>query len=257
MSSPSLSSLPPELQLAVFRSLDNFADVSALMRTNQLFHAIWMLHMSSISSAVLPRVIDCLDNAQDLLDTQERFTLRNFTQRQQPVAPFKIHRIAQLLSNQRIAYEVGRRFEAHCKVSSRKSGQQFVFENPVNRRWFMLCYYHIWTFEDMCPGLNTMKGGLYIPLKNTGRSQDLHVLLKYSWRCWRSQFHLSVDKTTWQTTWQVEDASFETTGLLCVGERDSPVEIELTRSMLGFLVRDMVAQFRQSFQAIANFSKFS
>lgn len=76
MASPSLVPLAPKLQLALFRSMDDFADISALICTSIFFHAIWTVHVRSICSAVLPRVIDCLADAQDLLDMQKPYSLK-------------------------------------------------------------------------------------------------------------------------------------------------------------------------------------
>lgn len=192
MSLPSLSSLSPELQLAVFRSLDTFADVSALMRTSQLFHAIWKVHMRYICSALLPRAIDCLGDAQDLLDIQERLT-PNWQQ----AATHDIRRIKRLLSTQRIAYESGRRFEADYKKWSGKSGRRFSLVNPVDRIRFMQCYYRFWAFFEMFPSSNSVDKSLYMPLRYTGQSQDLHWLLTHAWKVRMVRFGLVKDLKHW------------------------------------------------------------
>lgn len=145
-SSPSLSSFPPELQLAVFKSLDSFADVSALMRTSKLFHTTWIVHMKCICSTLLPRAIDCLGEAQDLLNVQERFT-PNW----QNGAPHDICRIKRLLFTQRFAHAVGRSFEAIYKKSSRKSDRWFSLVNPVDRKHFVQCYYRFRTYFAIFP----------------------------------------------------------------------------------------------------------
>lgn len=139
---PALSSLPPELHLALFQSLDNFADVSALMRTGQQFHTIWMLHTTSICSAILPRAVDCLAVAQELLEGQERFA---DWQNKSP-HEVAISRATMLLYNQQMAYQACRNMKASYEPIAQQYQRilPFVAANPANEIRFIRCLYRFW-----------------------------------------------------------------------------------------------------------------
>ncbi len=67
---PSLLNLPPELKIAVFQSLDDLPDVAALAQTCRLFKDICMFNAARICDAVLPRVIECYEDARTLVEVQ-------------------------------------------------------------------------------------------------------------------------------------------------------------------------------------------
>lgn len=138
-----ISSLSSELHLALFKSLDNFADVSALMRTSQHFHAIWTVHTTSICSAVLPQVIDCLTEAKELIESQERFSSYLQKKTKQTV---EIVRVKMLLENQRIAYRAIRGMKADYQGNPAQYERilPFIDTNPANEIRFLRCLYRFW-----------------------------------------------------------------------------------------------------------------
>ena len=224
MTSPSLSTLAPELQLAIFTSLDSFVDVAALRRTSQQFHAIWILHRTNISSAVLRRAIDCLDDAQDFLDMQERFTVNR-----KEVAPRR--RIHRLFRNQEIAYDVCRRFEADCKASPEHNISAFTIISSADRIQFLRCYYRFQTFVEMCPLSRRMEKLVNRVLMEPRFSSQVYILLKSAcderWR--KRQF-------VWEAAiWQAVDALFESIGRACTNVQNSPLETRLYGKLLEFL----------------------
>ena len=66
----SLSYLPNELLVHVFKSVDNVRDAAALSRTSQRFHQIYEYSLSSICDAVIPRTIDFYDQAAQLFEAR-------------------------------------------------------------------------------------------------------------------------------------------------------------------------------------------
>lgn len=66
----SLSYLPNELLVHVFKSVDNVSDAAALSRTSQRFHKIYEYSLSSICDAVLPRTIEAYDQAAQLFEAR-------------------------------------------------------------------------------------------------------------------------------------------------------------------------------------------
>lgn len=72
MRSKNLSTLPPDLVHLIFQSVNSFADVLALARTQGTLYSIWIENAASISRAVLPRTITCHADAEALLTAQEQ-----------------------------------------------------------------------------------------------------------------------------------------------------------------------------------------
>lgn len=69
--SPSLSTLPAELNLLIVQSLCSLIDVANLIRTARVFRHVWQLNAASISYKIFPQAIDCFPDAEQLLDAQE------------------------------------------------------------------------------------------------------------------------------------------------------------------------------------------
>ena len=66
----SLSYLPNELLVHIFKSVDNVSDAAALSRTSQRFHKIYEYSISSICDAVLPRTTEAYDQAAQLFEAR-------------------------------------------------------------------------------------------------------------------------------------------------------------------------------------------
>ena len=70
MSSPSLPGLVSKLIVQIFKLLPNCRDVAALCRTSRKIYRVWVSEAAAISRTVLPRVIDCYDEAEALVRYQ-------------------------------------------------------------------------------------------------------------------------------------------------------------------------------------------
>ena len=66
----SLSYLPNELLVHIFKSVNNVSDAAALSRTSRRFHQTYQYNLSSICDAVLPRTIEAYDQAAQLLEAR-------------------------------------------------------------------------------------------------------------------------------------------------------------------------------------------
>ncbi len=71
MSQASLLALAPELKIQIFKSMDSFSSVASLSSTSRTFHNLWKSDVKSICDAVLQRSIECLPEAQVLLDAKD------------------------------------------------------------------------------------------------------------------------------------------------------------------------------------------
>ncbi len=67
----SLSDLPTELMVGVFKSVDVISSATALSQTSHHLHATWRSNLPSICDAVLPRMIEAYDQAHQFLEVRE------------------------------------------------------------------------------------------------------------------------------------------------------------------------------------------
>ena len=68
----SITDLPSEMILRIYRYLDGPSEIIALNRTSRLYYWIWRMNAASISGAVIPRSIDCYISALELFEVEER-----------------------------------------------------------------------------------------------------------------------------------------------------------------------------------------
>ena len=68
----SITDLPSEMILRIYRYLDGPSEIIALNRTSRLYYWIWRMNAASISGAVVPRSIDCYISALELFEVEER-----------------------------------------------------------------------------------------------------------------------------------------------------------------------------------------
>ena len=66
LSDGALLDLPPDILLLVFESLATFSDVQALVLTNRAFYNIWRIHCWTIYANLLPQLILCYPEAEQL-----------------------------------------------------------------------------------------------------------------------------------------------------------------------------------------------
>ncbi len=67
----SLSDLPAELIVDVFKAVDTISSAAALSQTSHHLHATWRSNLPSICDAVLPRMIEGYDQARRFLELRE------------------------------------------------------------------------------------------------------------------------------------------------------------------------------------------
>lgn len=72
MASPSLATLPVEILLSIFRHTDDFTTVNAFLRSSSVFYCTWLMHANSIALSILPKAIECYDEAHELFEAQAR-----------------------------------------------------------------------------------------------------------------------------------------------------------------------------------------
>ena len=71
----SLSDLPNELIVHVFKSVDNIGSAAALSQASHHLHKVWRYNLPSICDAVLPRMIECYEQAHQLLEARAKSDL--------------------------------------------------------------------------------------------------------------------------------------------------------------------------------------
>ena len=109
----SLSDLPTELILHLFKSVDNISSAAVLSQTSRHLHSVWRYSLSSICDSVLPREIECYDQARQLLearahsDTVDGESSLSIEEK----AEAAILRVRMLFTNANCAYEALKGFE--------------------------------------------------------------------------------------------------------------------------------------------------
>lgn len=103
MAIASLSALATDIVLHIFKSLDSHRTIVSLNSTSTRFYDIWRLNTLSISNAVLPRSIDCFEEAQELLKVQSSSIIKDADQ-----SPYQVslQHNRRLLSNASVVAKV-------------------------------------------------------------------------------------------------------------------------------------------------------
>ena len=73
----SITTLPTEILIELYKSLNNMKDVTALNRVLPRFHDVWCKNTVTISDAVFPRTIKGYDEACELVKIQQKFCGRD------------------------------------------------------------------------------------------------------------------------------------------------------------------------------------
>ncbi len=178
MDPPSLSSLSLELQLIVFQSLASLSDVAALSRTSRLFNDIWMFNAASICGAILPRVIECFEDAQALTEAQAHDEKEDIVE--QDKNRVALQQAKRYLSNQNTVHRTCDSFESEVlrKLESR-IGKDTLVLTPTERPRFIHSYYQLWSHILSTSG----KPWLELPL-SVSTSSMLDLLQKSEMIVW-------------------------------------------------------------------------
>ena len=67
-----ITDLPSEMILRIYRHLDSPSEMIALSSTSRMYYWIWRMNAASVSGAVLSRSIDCYKSALELFEVEER-----------------------------------------------------------------------------------------------------------------------------------------------------------------------------------------
>ena len=145
MAYSALEQLPSELIVQVFKSIDDFSTLSSLICTSPTFYAVWQLNTSSISVAILPKTIDCFDDARELVKTQELFP-----ESQEIPRAEECNRAAAILkrfrSNARAAALASEIFQAHFRYCENTRNELSLMTfSPSERTRFTHAFYRVWT----------------------------------------------------------------------------------------------------------------
>ncbi|KAI9836774.1 MAG: hypothetical protein M1819_000939 [Sarea resinae] len=149
--SPSfLTTLPPELILAIFKEMASFTDVGSLMLTAPVLHNVWKSHAQTILDTLLPRLIFCFPEAQGLATAQEfsEFTeslgSKTFKPGEEPQQPHPTleHRLHRILANDHavtLAFESFEYYLSHDNPPDHASYPKKL--TPTERARFTRSYY--------------------------------------------------------------------------------------------------------------------
>ena len=148
-STKALSSLPAELLLGIFEAADSFPTALALSRTCHRLHSIW----TSNADIILPSIVECFPQAQNLATTQEN-AIQEQTQAQQPsLVPPRIP----ITTNQRISQNASlaslilQTFETHLiSTPSQTTGlTRRTGLTPTERTSFLHGFYLAMTYVTL------------------------------------------------------------------------------------------------------------
>ena len=140
-----LDQLPSEIIIQIFKSIDDFSTLVSLICTSPTLYAVWQLNMSSICTAVLPKTIDCFDDAQELVKTQELIS-----EQPQNLISEKYNRAADILkrfrSNAHAVSLASDIFQAHFRYCENTRNELSLMTlTPSERIRFTHAFYRVWT----------------------------------------------------------------------------------------------------------------
>jgi hypothetical protein len=145
------STLPPEIICRVFEFSENFSVVAALAQTARTFYYTWRQYATSICRAVAPRAIECLADAERLLDVQEAVEAINHSQ--SDCEQKSVIRAKRLLANARSASAAADDWTNLCLTYSQFSewdrGKNPQRIRPSERVRFKHAFYCVWAIGVM------------------------------------------------------------------------------------------------------------
>lgn len=112
----SLSDLPTELIVQIFKSAKKINSAAALSHTSRQLHSVWRYHLASICDAVLPRTIECYDEVHLLLEARANSTLVTSQSSVEDKAKAAIVQAKMLFANADLADAAFKEFETQFDV---------------------------------------------------------------------------------------------------------------------------------------------
>ena len=177
-STKTLLSLPAELLLNIFETTDSFSTALALSKTCHRLHDIW----TSNADIILPSIVECFPQAQNLATTQEN-AIQEQTNAQQmsPVAPgIPITTNQRISQNASLASHILQTFETHItSTPSPTTGlTRRTALTPTERTSFLHGFYLAMTYVTLgrCfPFLFTLSMFSYMQMFEAMQMLDLHL----------------------------------------------------------------------------------
>lgn len=129
-----LSDLAPEILILIFQSCPSFSTAFRLSQTSQRLYEIWRTNVSAIVTEVLPRIIDCTSEANQLIDAQpERFVFERTDDKNKT----SIDRVQIILANEKKLQRAVNLFESGAKkiyeYPRRLPTPRYEYTNPHRR----------------------------------------------------------------------------------------------------------------------------
>lgn len=135
-----LSDLAPEILILIFQSCPSFSTAFCLSQTSQRLYEIWRRNVSAIVTEVLPRMIDCTPEANQLIDAQpERFVFERADDKNKT----SIDRVQIILANEKKVQRAVKLFESGTTPIHhypRRAQAEYEHSNSPRRFTEQECY---------------------------------------------------------------------------------------------------------------------
>ena len=136
---PPFQRMPVELLRAVFVDLDSMSEVANLSCVSKASYRAWKVHARFICSAVVPRSVRCIDDAEALAEVQQTSMEHHERQRQQEDASSK----AAVLWARQI-HANARRVSLACDFFEADTHPRFPCEAHVHYQTSVACSANKW-----------------------------------------------------------------------------------------------------------------
>ena len=169
--------MPPEVIIQFYKSVDKLKTVTRLSSTCRKFHHVWKSNIKTILDVVLPRAIECLEEAQGLCDAQGQ---GRSASEGTDANNHALHCAKQYFINAQIAKDI---FTCYQDDARRAAGQQYRGKDfkEDERRDIIRAYYRASTIV------------ISKPLKGTPRQICASLnLLEFMQVVWVTQFTTAV-----------------------------------------------------------------
>ncbi|KAL9118411.1 MAG: hypothetical protein Q9187_005045 [Circinaria calcarea] len=148
MAPPSLSDMPSEIILSIFKVTDDLSTVTSLAGTVRIFYDIWGQNTTAITDSVLQRSFECYDDAQKLIEIQDEVKGVKKSGQDHHVA---IERIKRFRSNASTVDAVFDVYNAHVYYLRKQ------YMSPAEGIRFKQSFYRLWAFTWLFHILYTME----------------------------------------------------------------------------------------------------
>ena len=178
--------------LGIYECLDDHHAVTALNLTSRKFYDVWRLHTAIITKAVLPRVIDCFDLAEELAVVQGNKSTSGPTETYEAV----LERSKRLLVNAATLVKDHSSYVIHLESTTGEM-KEFAYEGNLSA--FTESYYRLWILLELFNDREVRDLRLQAATMKEleGMEDALHWLLLKPCKDWYSPFDGSVPHSRW------------------------------------------------------------